>query len=94
MEMTNGPKRMMLIFILAIGFSVILYAQAFGQVTNISVHQLLESLDHPQVLILDVRATGSWQASDKKIKGAVRKNPDTFDSWANELPKEKYLALY
>ena len=52
------------------------------------------SLDDAQLLILDVRTTGSWQASDKKIKGAVRKNPKTFDSWANDLPKNKFLALY
>ena len=94
MEMTNGLKKTLMISFLAIGFPVFLSAQAFGQVTNITVHQLLESLEHPQVLILDVRTSGSWQASDKKIKGAVRKNPDTFDSWANELPKDKYLALY
>ena len=94
MEVTNGLKRNLLIFFLAIGFSVFLSAQAFGQITNITVDQLLESLDHPQLLVLDVRTSGSWQASDNKIKGAVRKNPDTFDSWVNELPKEKYLALY
>ena len=94
MEMKNGLKRTLLIAILTIGFSVILSAQAFGQITKITVHQLLKSLDNPQVLVLDVRTSGSWQDSDKKIKGAVRKNPDTFDSWANELPKDKYLALY
>ena len=94
MEMTNGLNRTLLILLLAIGFSVFISTQAFGQVTKITVHQLLESLDHPQVLVLDVRTSGSWQASDTKIKGAVRKNPDTFESWANELPKDKYLALY
>ena len=94
MEKLKLLKRTLLTFFLATGISIYIPAQAFGQVTKITVHQLLESLDHPQVLILDVRASGSWQASDKKIKGAVRKNPDTFDSWANELPKDKYLALY
>ena len=94
MEMAIGLKKTLVISFLAISFPFFLFAQAFGQVTNITVHQLLESLEHPQVLILDVRTSGSWQASDKKIKGAVRKNPDTFDSWANELPKDKYLALY
>ncbi len=94
METTNGWKKSLMIFFFAIGFSVFLSAQAFGKVTNITVHQLFKSLENPRVLVLDVRSSGSWQASDKKIKGAVRKNPDTFDSWANELPKDKHLALY
>ncbi|MGD2013272.1 MAG: hypothetical protein PVG67_09840 [Desulfobacterales bacterium] len=69
-------------------------AASDGQVIPISINQLLETIDHPQVLILDVRTTGSWQAGDTKIKGAVRKNPEAFDSWANDLPKNKYLVLY
>ena len=69
-------------------------AASDGQVIPITINQLLESIDHPQVLILDVRTPGSWQADDNKIKGAVRKNPDAFDSWANDLPKNKYLVLY
>ena len=94
MKKANGLKRPLLIYFLAIGFTAFLSAQAFGQVIPITINQLLESLDHPQLLILDVRTPGSWQASDNKIKGAVRKNPDTIDSWANDLPKNKYLALY
>jgi len=94
MEKANGLKRTLLIFFLFTGLSVLLCAQASGQVKKITINQLLESLDQPQLLILDVRTTGSWQDSDKKIKGAVRKNPETFDSWANDLPKNKFLALY
>ena len=94
MKKAHGLKRALLIFFIIGGFSVILSAQAFGQVKKITINQLLESLDDPKLLILDVRTTGSWQASDKKIKGAVRKNPKTFDSWVNDLPKKKFLALY
>jgi hypothetical protein len=94
MEKAHGLKRTLLIFFLFTGFSIFLSAQAFGQVKKITINQLLESLDHPQLLILDVRTSGSWQDSDKKIKGAVRKNPETFDSWVNDLPKNKFLALY
>ncbi len=94
MKKAYGLKLTLLIFILTIGFTVSLSAQAFCQVIKITINQLLESLDNPQVLILDVRTSGSWQDSDKKIKGAVRKNPETFGSWANDLPKNKFLALY
>lgn len=94
MEKANGLKKTLLTLFLFAGFAIFLSAPAFGQVKKITVNKLLESLDHPQLLILDVRATESWQASDEKIRGAVRKNPDTFDSWAGELPKDKSLALY
>jgi len=94
MKKDYGLKWTLLFYFLFIGFSVSFSTQAFGQVVPITIQQLLESLDHPQVLILDVRITSSWQASDNKIKGAVRKNPDAFDSWANDLPKNKYLVLY
>jgi hypothetical protein len=94
MKKANGLIRTLLIYFLSIGFTAFLSAQAFGQVIPITINQLLESLDHPQTLILDVRTPESWQASDNKIKGAVRKNPNTFDSWANDLPQNKYLVLY
>jgi hypothetical protein len=94
MEKAHGLKGTLLIFFLFTGFSVFLSTQAFGQVKKITINQLLESLDDAQLLILDVRTTGSWQDSDKKIKGAVRKNPETFDSWAADLPKNKFLTLY
>jgi hypothetical protein len=94
MKKANGLKRTLLICFFSIGFTAFLSAQAFGQVIKITINQLLESIDNPQLLILDVRTSGSWQASDIKIKGAVRKNPATFDSWAIDLPKNKYLVLY
>jgi hypothetical protein len=94
MEKAHGLKKLLLIFFLIGGFSIILSAQAFGQVKKISADKLLELLDNSQLLILDVRTSESWQASDTKIKGAVRKNPKTFDSWANDLPKNKFLVLY
>lgn len=94
MEKAKGLKRTLLIFFLVTGFSIFLSTQAFGQVKKITINQLLESLDDSQLLILDVRTSGSWQDSDRKIKGAVRKNPESFDSWVNDLPKNKILTLY
>ena len=94
MKKANALKRMLLIFFLSIGCMAFLSIQASGQVTKVTINQLLESLDHPQLLILDVRDPGSWQADKTKIKGAVRKNPDTFDSWADDIPKNKFLVLY
>ena len=50
---------------------------------------IFQSLDHPQVLLLDVRTPGSWQASDNKINvpAMVRTTrliviPDSFDEFS------------
>ena len=95
MKKINRLKIALLICSLSLGATALLSPQAFGQVIPITINQLLESLDHAQFLILDVRAPENWQASENKIKGAVRKNPSTFDSWANGLlPQNKSLVLY
>ena len=94
MKKAKGLKRMLLIFFLSIGFTAFLSIQASAQVIKITINQLLKSLNNPKLLILDVRTPGNWQANETKIKGAVRKNPDTFDSWADDLPKNKFLVLY
>jgi len=94
MKKINRLKRALLICSLSLGVTGLLSPLVFGQVIKITINQLLEKLDNPQMLILDVRTSKSWQASDNKIKGAVRKNPNNFDSWSNSLPKNKSLVLY
>ena len=61
---------------------------------KISKEELKRILDRPDVVVIDVRHTESWQNSDFMIKGATRGNPANFDSWADQLPKEKTLVLY
>ena len=51
-------------------------------------------LDNPEVMIIDVRATGDWEGSDKKIQGAVRQDPNKRASWGKELSKDKKIVLY
>ena len=51
-------------------------------------------LSNPEVIILDVRAPKDWNPSDKKIKGAVRQDPDEVTTWAANLPKNKKIVLY
>jgi len=51
-------------------------------------------LGNPGVMIIDVRQPNDWQASDKKIQGAVREDPQAVDAWAANLPKDKKIVLY
>jgi hypothetical protein len=47
-----------------------------------------------EIIILDVRAPKDWNVSDKKIRGAVRQDPDETKTWAANLPKNKKIVLY
>jgi rhodanese-related sulfurtransferase len=46
------------------------------------------------LIIIDVRYGKDWTDSDLKIRGAVREDPEAFDSWANKYPKDKTLLFY
>lgn len=63
-------------------------------VPKMTKEELKGILDHPDVVVIDVRHTESWQDSDVKIKGATRGNPKDFRSWAGKFPKDKTLVLY
>jgi rhodanese-related sulfurtransferase len=60
----------------------------------ITVSQLLKNLGNPNLVTVDVRDTNDWQSSNYKIKGAVRRIPEEFESWSHELPQDKILVLY
>jgi rhodanese-related sulfurtransferase len=56
--------------------------------------ELKAMLDNSDLVVIDVRTQSDWADSDLKIKGAVREDPETFDSWANKYPKDKTLVFY
>ena len=51
-------------------------------------------LSNPDLVIIDVRYGKDWTDSDLKIRGAVREDPEAFNSWANKYPKSKTLVFY
>ncbi|HBO84877.1 MAG: hypothetical protein A2073_05510 [Deltaproteobacteria bacterium GWC2_42_11] len=46
------------------------------------------------ILILDVRISGSYMDSKIKIKGAVRIDPDSIERKYQVLPKDKEIIAY
>ena len=56
--------------------------------------ELKTMLGNPDLLILDVRYGKDWTESGVKISGAVREDPQAFDSWANKYPRDKTLVFY
>ena len=65
-----------------------------NEAPRISKGELKAKLGSPGVVILDVRAKNDWEASDVKLPGAVRMDPQTVDAWAGTLPKDKEIVLY
>jgi len=51
-------------------------------------------LGNPEVVIVDARIDRDWDASEFKIKGAVRGNPLGFLHWVSRYPKDTMLVLY
>ncbi len=69
-------------------------AEVPGKVNLITPAELKSRLGETHLVIIDVRAAGSWAQSDRKIKGAVRKDPDQASIWGRQLPKGKEFVLY
>ncbi len=63
-------------------------------VPTITKEELKAQLDNSDVMILDVRTGTDWKSSEFKIKGALRADPNEFDSWSTTYPKDKTLILY
>ena len=64
------------------------------EVPRMSKEELRAMLDNPGVVIIDVRSGKDWEASQSKIKGAVREEPRQAKSWADKYDKDKTYVLY
>ena len=70
-------------------------AYAAGKdVPRVDKDTLKSWLGDPNLLLIDVRLGGDWQGSDRKIKGAERRDPQKVKDWAGTLPKGKKIVLY
>ena len=69
-------------------------AAASIEVPRISVEQTKQILDHPEVVIIDVRTAKTWWKSRTKILNAVREDLGSLKQWAQKYPKDKTLIFY
>jgi hypothetical protein len=67
---------------------------AQSAVPKMTKEELRAKLDSPDVVIVDMRLGKDWKASEEKIKGAIRMDPDAVESLAAKYPKDKTLVLY
>ncbi len=87
-------KRMVLLAGLVLAGVVNLGMSARAEVPRMPVEELQSRLGSADLVVLDVRSTRDWNASEEKIAGAVRENPARPQDWAGKYPKEATLVLY
>lgn len=62
---------------------------------SISVPALRELLDGPEPpLVIDVRRAQAFAESQQTIPGAIRRLPDSVDSWIDQLPQGCQVVAY
>lgn len=66
----------------------------FPDVPRITKEELRVKLDHPDVIVLDVRVEEQWKVSDRKLPGALHENPESMAFWVKKYPKDKALVIY
>jgi hypothetical protein len=64
------------------------------EVPLISKEDLKPGLDAASLIIIDVRSGKDWNASQKKIKGAVREDPEKVEAWAKKYKSQQDIVLY
>jgi cytochrome c-type biogenesis protein CcmH/NrfF len=66
----------------------------FPDIPRITKEELKSMLGNPDAVIVDVRGAKQWEASGRKIKGAVWEDPKNVESWADKYPKGKIFVFY
>ncbi len=62
---------------------------------RITKEELKPILGQTDVVVVDVRVAEEWKKSDRKIKGAVREDPEKdIKTWADKYSKDKTLVFY
>jgi rhodanese-related sulfurtransferase len=91
----RGVTVQMAVLVVGVAVAVLLAAGiAVAGTPTITHEELKAKLGDPDLIIVDVRRAGHWEASDRKIAGAVREDPKDVEGWAGKYAKDKTLVLY
>jgi hypothetical protein len=74
--------------------SALITACASDDPPRMTKEELKGRLGDPDLVVVDVRAGGSWTDSATKIKGAVREDPAAVKNWVEKYPKDKTFVFY
>jgi hypothetical protein len=64
------------------------------QVPRLTKEQVRDMLGKPDVVIVDIRFIKQYEQSDRKLPGAVFVQPENFDEFVKNQPKDKTYVLY
>jgi len=94
----KGMKLMLIVAsALIIGLMIFFNAHAFrspDDVARMSVEELKQQLENPNLMIIDVRTADDWNSSTMKIKGSIREDPSEATTWMAKVPPRKILVFY
>jgi hypothetical protein len=66
-----------------------------GEIERITAEELKEKIaKHEPVTIIDSRSQGSYDATETKIKGAIRMPADEVQARLKDLPRDKEVVVY
>jgi uncharacterized membrane protein len=66
-----------------------------GEVERITVEELKEKIaKHEPVTIIDSRSQGAYDATETKIKGAIRIPADEAQARLKDVPRDKEVVVY
>jgi rhodanese-related sulfurtransferase len=71
-----------------------LSGMATREIARIEPETLSRNLDQPDFIVIDVRLPSDWEASQSKIKGALRESTEKVLDWAPKYPRDKTIVLY
>jgi rhodanese-related sulfurtransferase len=64
-------------------------------ISRITVDEVKQKLDADEpVFIIDTRNSRDWEASDKKIRGAVRIHFSELPRRIDEIPRDQLIITY
>jgi hypothetical protein len=93
-DKNNFWSRLIIIGVLAGFLTIGVTAAAAQSVPLVSKEQVYPRLGSPDLVIIDVRIGKDWSSSQKKIKGAVREDPDKIEAWAKKYTPQQDIVLY
>jgi len=64
------------------------------QVPRLTKEQVRDMLGKPDVVIIDIRFIKQYEQSDRKLPGAVFVQPENFDEFVKNRPKDNTYVLY
>jgi len=81
-------------FISFIALALSTSAYAVEDSLKIEPAALNDMLNQQNLTVIDVRIISDWRNSDRKISGAVRKDPHNVSAWAANSPKQNTYVIY